>query len=85
MYPSLKEDVHCESKGFIAAVCITDFPIYDHKVLLHLRRRKWVDTRTGKSFILPLKIAAKGARYSTEFASFVKETYGHILCDLPYV
>lgn len=31
MYASLKEDIHFESKGFIPAVCITDFPIRDHR------------------------------------------------------
>lgn len=35
-------------------------------------------------FILPLKIAAEGTRYSKEFAAFLKETYGHIPGDLPY-
>ena len=78
MYDTLRNDVHFESKGFIPAVSITDFPIRDHKVILLLRRRKWVDIRTGKSFILPLKIAAEGTRYSKEFAAFLKETYGHI-------
>ena len=66
MYDTLRNDVHFESKGFIPAVSITDFPIRDHKVILLLRRRKWVDIRTGKSFILPLKIAAEGTRYSKE-------------------
>ena len=84
MYDTLCNDVHFESKGFIPAVSITDFPIRDHKVILLLRRRKWVDIRTGKSFILPLKIAAEGTRYSKEFAAFLKETYGHIPGDLPY-
>lgn len=84
MYSSLKDDVHFESKGFIPAVSITDFPIRDHKVILELRRRKWIDVRTGTSFILPLKIAAEGTRYSREFAAFLKETYGHIPGDLPY-
>lgn len=84
MYDTLRNDVHFESKGFIPAVSITDFPIRDHKVILLLRRRKWVDIRTGKSFILPLKIAAEGTRYSKEFAAFLKETYGHIPGDLPY-
>ena len=78
MYDTLRNDVHFESKGFIPAVSITDFPIRDHKVILLLRRRKWVDIRTGKSFILPLKIAAEGTRYSKEFAAFLKETYGII-------
>ena len=84
MYDTLRNDVNFESKGFIPAVSITDFPIRDHKVILLLRRRKWVDIRTGKSFILPLKIAAEGTRYSKEFAAFLKETYGHIPGDLPY-
>ena len=72
------------STSGLSAVSITDFPIRDHKVILLLRRRKWVDIRTGKSFILPLKIAAEGTRYSKEFAAFLKETYGHIPGDLPY-
>jgi len=72
MYSSLKDDVHLESKGFIPAVSITDFPIRDHKVILELRRRKWIDVRTGTSFILPLKIAVEGTRYSREFADFLK-------------
>ena len=84
MYDALRSDVHFESKGFIPAVSITDFPIRDHKVILHFRRRKWVDIRTGKSFILPLKIAAEGTRYSKEFADFLKETYGYFPSDLPY-
>ena len=84
MKEELQFDLHFESKGFIAPVTITDFPIRDHKVLLILRRRRWLDIRTGKSFILPLNIAAEGTRYSKEFAAFLKETYGNIPSDLPY-
>lgn len=84
MSESLRSDIHFESRGFIPAVEVTDFPIRDHKVVLHLRRRKWRDIRTGNSFILPLKIAAEGTRYSREFAAFLKETYGHVPSDLPY-
>lgn len=84
MSESLRSDIHFESRGFIPAVEVTDFPIRDHKVVLHLRRRKWRDIRTNNSFILPLKIAAEGTRYSKEFAAFLKETYGHVPSDLPY-
>ena len=84
MKEELQSDLHFESKGFIAPVTITDFPIRDHKVLLILRRRRWLDIRTGKSFILPLNIAAEGTRYSKEFAAFFKETYGNIPSDLSY-
>ena len=81
---SLQEDVHFESKGFTSPANITDFPIRDHKVVLVIRRRRWVDLRSGKSFVLPLKLTAEGTRYSKSFAAFLKETYGHIPCDLPY-
>ena len=62
MHPELSKDVHFESKGFMEAVSVTDFPIRDHKVILKIRRRRWTDTRTGKSFSIPidLDIVAKG-------------------------
>lgn len=86
MEKEVSDDVHIQSKGFMDAVEVTDFPIRDHKVILVLRRRRWVDIRTGKSFSLPLKldITGSGTRYSKEFGAFLKATYGDIRCDLPY-
>ncbi len=86
MNAELSKDVHIESKGFMEAVSVTDFPIRDHKVILKIRRRRWTDTRTGKSFSVPidLDIVAKGTRYSREFGAFLKETYGDVPRDLPY-
>jgi hypothetical protein len=86
MKSELSQDVHYESKGFMPASSVTDFPIRDHKVILVIRRRRWTDVRTGKSFSIPidLEVTAKGTRYSKEFASFLKETYGDIPGDLPY-
>ena len=86
MTSELQNDVHFESKGFMDSVNVTDFPIRDHKVILKIRRRRWIDTRTGKSFSIPidLDIVAKGTRYSKEFGVFLKETYGDVPCDLPY-
>ncbi|MGM9819862.1 MAG: hypothetical protein ACI3Z9_03540 [Candidatus Onthomorpha sp.] len=82
----LSKDVRYASKGFMEAVNITDFPIRDHKVILRIRRRRWTDISTGKSFSIPidLDIVAKGTRYSKEFGAFLKETYGDIPRDLPY-
>ena len=84
MNPALSDDVHFESKGFMEAVEVTDFPIRDHKVILVIRRRRWTDVRTGKSFSIPisLDVACKGTRYSKEFGAFLKETYGDIPRDL---
>ena len=86
MNMNLNKDVHFESKGFMKAVNITDFPIRDHKVILKIRRRRWIDIRTGKSFSIPidLEMVANGTRYSKEFGAFLKETYGDIPSDLPY-
>lgn len=86
MNEELSSDIHFESKGFMEAVSVTDFPIRDHKVILKIRRRRWSDTRTGKSFSIPidLDVVAKGTRYSKEFGAFLKETYGDVPSDLPY-
>ena len=50
MNKELSDDIHFESKGFMEPVNVTDFPIRDHKVILRIRRRRWIDSRTGKSF-----------------------------------
>jgi hypothetical protein len=86
MNEKMSNDDNMESKGFMEAVSVTDFPIRDHKVILKIRRRRWLDTRTGKSFTLPidLDVVAKGTRYSKEFGAFLKETYGDVPGDLPY-
>ena len=86
MNPELSKDLHFEYKGFMADVSVTDFPIRDHKVILKIRRRRWTDLRTGKSFNIPidLDVVAKGTRYSKEFGAFLKETYGDVPGDLPY-
>ena len=76
MNPALSDDVHFESKGFMEAVEVTDFPIRDHKVILVIRRRRWTDVRTDKSFSIPISlgIACKGTRYSKEFGAFLHST-----------
>ena len=79
MSSELSSNVHFESKGFMEPVNVTDFPIRDHKVILRIRRRRWTDIRTGKSFSLPidLDVVAKGTRYSKEFGAFLKVLHPH--------
>lgn len=84
MNANLQESEEYESLGFMEAVSINDFPIRDHKVILKLRRRRWKNKHTGKSFVQQISVTEKGTRYSKEFAAFLKETYGNIPCDLPY-
>lgn len=59
--------------GFTEASVITDFPIRDRKLKLHIRRRRWLD-RDGHNVVLDLyPLVADGTRYSPEFAAFLKE------------
>lgn len=81
---TISKDSNFESKGFLPATSVTDFPIRDHKVILLIRRRRWIDKRSGNSFVLPIEVSAEGSRYSKEFAAFLKETYGCVPCDLQY-
>jgi hypothetical protein len=85
MQDSMKRDKRYESKGFMEEVSVTDFPIRDHKVVLLIRRRRWVEVSTGKSFTVPagMDVTADGTRYSKEFGAFLKETYGDVPGDLP--
>lgn len=62
--------------GFHKESVVTDFPMRDKVVVLHIKRRRWKDS-DGKS--LPSKdipLAAKGTRISCEFAAFLKDVLG---------
>ena len=59
--------------GFTEAHCINDFTICDRKVILHVRRRRWLDGN-GKYMILPHEsLTAPGTSYSKEFADALKK------------
>lgn len=69
-YPDAKPN------GFYDASVITDFPMRDRAVVLHVKRRRWKDD-DGKS--LPsrqIQLVAEGTRHSREFAAFLKELLG---------
>lgn len=79
------ENTHIESKGFTDPVTVRDFPIRDKGVDLIVRRRRWYDNLTNKSFSVPFDdLKADGTRYSKEFAAFLKEVYGDQTYDLPF-
>jgi hypothetical protein len=64
-------------KGFYESSEIKDFPLRDRKVILHIRRRRWVDS-AGKSYSRQWELTAEGTRYSKEFAFFLKEAIGYL-------
>ena len=70
------------ANGFYAESTIKDFPLLDRKVVLHVRRRRWVDP-DGKSYSRHWDLVAEGTRYSKEFAFFLKEVFGYLPDNSP--
>ena len=66
--------------GFTETCDITDFPVRDHKVVLRIRRRRWLDAEGHNVVFTNYELAAAGTSYSKEFAGVLKKIYGH----LPY-
>jgi len=74
--PSGYENSKLESKGFIPASEIKDFPIRGQKVTLHVRRRRWTILDTGKIITRDWNLVREGARMTTEFGLFLKGIFG---------
>ena len=67
-----------DSKGFLDAVRVREFPLRDKRVNFKVRRRKWYDHTTGEYFTNSYDTVYKGTRYSLEFAAFLKALPGDI-------
>ena len=76
--PESSKGHEIESKGFLEAVIVRDFPIRDKKVTFKVRRRKWFDKTTGKYISNNFDLVAEGTRHSKEFAAFLKGLLGEI-------
>ena len=66
-----------QPNGFYPESCINDFPIRDHRTILHVRRRRWKDD-DDKSYGKDWQLVARGTRHSVEFAAFLKAFLGYI-------
>ena len=72
-----EEQQDLRPNGFTEPTTVSDFPVRDRRVELHIRRRRWL-TPDGKSLILNIApLAAKGIRYSVAFAEFLKKKLGY--------
>ena len=64
--------------GFTESRQVNDFPIRDHKVVLHVRRRRWL-TAEGRNVILDrYSLLADNTSYSKEFAGVLKKIFGYL-------
>ena len=70
-----EESSQLESKGFYPIVVVQDFPLRSKRLLLNIRRRRWIDRQTGEYVTRKIHITADGTRLTQEFASFLKELH----------
>jgi len=67
------ERKNLHSKGFFPTITVQDFPIRGHKVFLHIKRRRWLNTKTGKVVYRDWTEVANGTRMTSEFSAFLKD------------
>ena len=72
-----------QPNGFTEPRLFNDFPQREHKVLLHVRRRRWLDENWHNVVLETLPLVAEGTCYSVEFADFLKKMVGHLPSDGP--
>lgn len=70
------EQLGLKPNGFTEATVIKDYPIRNRKVLLHVRRRRYIDA-DGRNVILnQYPLASDGTKVSVEFGLFFKDDHG---------
>ena len=65
--------------GFTRESVFHDFPIRGQEVLLHVRRRRWLD-KENHNLMTECSLIQESTRCSTELADFLKDAFG----DAPY-
>ncbi len=73
--PPVKHNYTYTSKGFSDPTVVQDFPIRGVPVLLHIRRRKWLEQPSGQIVTSHFELTHLGTQLSPEFAAFLKEVY----------
>ena len=58
--------------GFTESREVTDFPVRDRKVILHVRRRRWIDSEGHNVVLNRYDLVASGTSYSKEFADVLR-------------
>ena len=58
--------------GYTEPTTIADFPLRKRKLLLHVRRRRWLDNDGCNYLIKVMDLIAPGTSLSPELASFLK-------------
>ncbi len=59
------------SKGFFPTITLQDFPIRGYKEFLHIKRRRWLNTKTGKVEYRDWNEVSEGTQMTSEFSAFL--------------
>lgn len=62
-----------KSKGLVPKITVDNFPFRGKTVKLHIKRRRWTDTKTGNIIQRDWNLITKGTRMTTDFAEFLKK------------
>ena len=81
----LRDEVWHDLKpnGFTEAREFNDFPVREYKVVLCVRRRRWLPADEKNIILDSPALVADGTSYSVEFAAFLKEVVGYLLSNGP--
>lgn len=75
------EEMGLKPNGFTEATVIKDYPIRNRKVLLHVRRRRYLDVDERNIILNQYPLTADGTKVSVEFGLFFKDGDGHASID----
>lgn len=75
------EEIGLKPNGFTEPAIIKDYPIRNRKVLLHVRRRRYLDADNRSIILNRYPLTADGTKVSVEFGLFFKDSDGHASID----
>ena len=70
------EQLGLKPNGFTEPTVIKDYPIRNRKVLLHVRRRRYLDADGRNVIVNQYPLTADGTKVSVEFGVFFKDDDG---------
>lgn len=75
------ENMGLRPNGFTEPTVIIDYPIRNRKVLLHVRRRRYLDADNRNIILNNYPLTADGTKVSVEFGLFFKDSDGQSTID----
>ena len=75
------EHLGLKPNGFTEPTVIKDYPIRNRKVLLHVRRRRYLDAEGHNIILNKYPLSSDGTKISVEYGAFFKDDHGQPTCD----